>query len=67
MLNIEAETGLKNIINAHGFFHPAISKLCEAMGVASQGAMITQLFFCKIEQTLIFLSGEELHAHHRTG
>jgi len=28
---------------------------------------ITQLFFCKIEQTLIFLSGEELHAHHRTG
>jgi cytochrome b561 len=27
----------------------------------------TQLLFCKIEQTLIFLSGEELHAHHRTG
>jgi adenine-specific DNA-methyltransferase len=27
----------------------------------------TQLFFCKIEQALIFLSGEELHAHHRTG
>jgi len=23
----------------------------------------TQLFFCKIEQTLIFLSGEELHGY----
>jgi hypothetical protein len=29
--------------------------------------LATQLFFCKIEQALIFLSGEELHAHHRTG
>ena len=26
-----------------------------------------QLLNCKIEQTLIYISGEELHAHHRTG
>jgi len=38
----------------------AVRSLLEELGA-------TQLFFCKIEQALIFLSGEELHAHHRTG
>jgi hypothetical protein len=34
--------------NAHGFFHPVISKSCEAMGVASQGAIVQSITERKI-------------------
>jgi hypothetical protein len=36
-------TSSKITTNAHGFFHPVISKSCEAMGVASQGAIVQSI------------------------
>jgi len=51
----------------HGISQSEIESQAANISKIAIGSEITQLFFCKIEQTLIFLSGEELHAHHRTG
>jgi len=47
-------------VNAHGFFHPVISKLCEAMGVASQGAIARSTTERKIpcRRVVCFISRE---------